>query len=55
MPIVAVIADIHIGHRAAMWPDNYTDCEGKHIIKITFHSKQNPLALKPKGFLNDRV
>jgi len=42
MPIVAVIADIHIGHRAAMWPDNYTDCEGKHIPPS-----------KPQKILND--
>ena len=31
MPIVACIADVHIGHRAAMWPDNYTDIEGKKV------------------------
>lgn len=31
MPIMAVIADIHIGHRAAMWPEDYTDITGKHI------------------------
>lgn len=31
MPIIAVISDIHVGHKAAMWPDNYTDIDGKHI------------------------
>lgn len=31
MPIIAVIADIHMGHRAAMWPEDYTDIEGKHV------------------------
>jgi hypothetical protein len=32
MPItVACIADIHVGHRAALWPENYTDIEGKEI------------------------
>ena len=31
MPIIACIADIHVGHRAAMWPENYVDSEGKQI------------------------
>ena len=32
MPVVAVIADIHIGHRAAMWPENYTDIDDKTLV-----------------------
>lgn len=32
MPVVACIADIHIGHRAAMWPENYTDVDGKTLV-----------------------